>query len=255
VGGLLRACIRWVERRSFANCDRLIFLSHSMAERAIRDYDLRRDICSVHYPFQTLPTHKTKITSTLEQTLPATCLNVVYSGALGDKQSPDELLRFMVDVQRRYSNAQCHIFSAGPHFERLKHAFQGRVDCYVNFHPLVDEEELGELYARSAVQIIPQAGGTADGALPSKLPNLLAAGVPVFAICDEDSEVARILAAAGAGLTAAGFSSTETMQRFDAFIAHVTADSRATRIERLRPFVEQHFGVDRVVEEILRDGG
>jgi hypothetical protein len=191
----------------------------------------------------------TEISSALETTLFAENLNVVYAGALGDKQSPDELLRFMVDVGRRHANVRCHVFSAGPHFERLKHTYGDRVA----FHALVAEEELGELYARSSVQIIPQAGGTADGALPSKLPNLLAAGVPIFAICEEDSDVARIVAAAGAGVTADSFCGSETMQRFDALLVDAPLESRATRIERCRPFVERHFGVDRVVEEILRN--
>ena len=249
IGKLARAGIRWIERRSFAKCDRLIFLSHSMLARAIQDYALRREICSVHYPFQTLPSQPTKSTSTLRETLPADYVNVVYSGALGDKQSPDELLRFMADLERRNANVRCHVFSAGPHFERLRRDSQTR--CGVKFHALVAEDDLAELYARSSVQIIPQAGGTSDGALPSKLPNLIAAGVPIFAICDEGSEVAEILKAAGTGLTAPNFLSSVTLERFDTLLAVATSESTASRAKRLKPFVEKHFSIEPLVDEIL----
>jgi glycosyltransferase involved in cell wall biosynthesis len=249
---LLRACIRSIERRSLLSCDHLIFLSRSMAERAIREYGLRRDVCSVHYPFQSLAAKNAARAVDLENTLPADRINVVYSGALGDKQSPDELLEFMTEVAERNPSLRCHIFSAGPHFDRLSRVNAPQTASLVTFHGLVPEEQLAELYSRSDVQVIPQASGTGDGALPSKLPNLIAAGVPIFAICDSNSEVGRIIADAGAGVTARTFSGAATMERFDALLAAAAAESRAARIERLRPFVERNFSVDSLVDTILK---
>lgn len=247
---VLRSAIRRIERRSYLSCDRLIFLSHSMAERAIREYGLRREICAVHYPFQTLPRGGAAQTN-LQDSLPDSMTNVVYSGALGSKQNPGGLLRFMSALAQRDSSIACHIFSAGPEFERLKRAHAHNHESRVFFHPLVAEEHLNELYARSAVQIIPQAGGTADGALPSKLPNLLAGGVPVFAICEDDSEVGKLLAAAGAGVTALSFDGDETLSRFETLLKSIAAEPRQSRIERLRTFVEGNFSVDGLVDDIL----
>jgi glycosyltransferase involved in cell wall biosynthesis len=251
VGRFLRACIAWIERRSFATCDRLIFLSQSMAERAIREYGLQRADCSVHYPFPTLTERVGEPSAALGRSLPPGRVNVVYSGALGQKQSPDELVRFMAELGRRNPAVSCHIFSAGPDYERLKVAWSAVPDCVVRFHSLVPESQLADLYASSSIQLIPQADGTNDGALPSKLPNLLAAGVPIFAICEPNSEVGRILTEAGAGGTASSFFGADTMQRFDMLLSAVAAETRPSRIERLRPFVERHFDVDPLVDEIL----
>ncbi len=85
-----------------------------------------------------------------------------------------------------------------PHFERLRAAAARSEELGVAFHPLVPEEALVELYARSSIQILPQAKNTSDGALPSKkLPNLIAAGVPVLVISDAGSEAATLLEQAG----------------------------------------------------------
>jgi hypothetical protein len=121
----------------------------------------------------------------------------------------------------------------------------------VNFHPLVPDSQLAELYACSAVHLIPQADGTSDGALPSKLPNLLTAGVPIFAICEPSSEVDRILTDAGAGITASSFFGEDAMRRFDMLLSGIATETRSSRVKRLRPFVERYFDVDQLIDEIL----
>jgi glycosyltransferase involved in cell wall biosynthesis len=248
---LLRACVTWIEHRSFTRCDRLVFLSQSMAERAIREYGLLGENCSVHYPFPTLAERAGERSTALERILPPGRINIVYSGALGQKQSPDELIRFMAELSHRNPAVSCHIFSAGPHYERLKHAWSFVPDYGVNFHPLVPDSQLAELYACSAVHLIPQADGTSDGALPSKLPNLLTAGVPIFAICEPSSEVDRILTDAGAGITASSFFGEDAMRRFDMLLSGIATETRSSRVKRLRPFVERYFDVDQLIDEIL----
>lgn len=118
-------------------------------------------------------------------------------------------------------------------------------------HPLVAEQDLGEFYARSAVRIILQASGTGDGAIPSKLRNLLAAGVPVFLVSDEDSEAALLLDRAGdaAGYRAGRYDGEDISGRLGAFLARC-ATSRAERASRQRLFVEQSFGLAPVVGDI-----
>ncbi len=103
VGRLLQSIVAGIERRAFARCSRLIFLSHSMAERAIRQYGLKAERCVVCYPFLTLPEDAPESTKTPTELMPGDFINVVYSGALGAKQCPDELLAFMSALARRSS--------------------------------------------------------------------------------------------------------------------------------------------------------
>jgi len=101
---------------------------------------------------------------------------------------------------------------------------------------------------RSHVQVIPQAEGTGGGAFPSKLANLLAVGVPVFAICDTDSELASVIRESGCGLA--------TDSRDLQFLARALADfvqtavgraSDPLRRESLSRYVEEKFSLSRLV--------
>ncbi len=251
-GRLLRHVIGWIEKRAFFGCNRLVFLSSTMAERAIQQYSLERSRCTVHYPFLTLPAQAGRRGVALEGLLPSGAIHIVYSGALGEKQEPARLVSFMAELARRHPGICCHVFSGGPLFDRLRS--NTAPGARVAFHPLVPEAALEELYARSTVQLLPQARGTGDGCLPSKLPNLLASGVPVFAICDDNSEIARLLDKAGSGAAghADGFDAPDLHQRFDGLLRQTAADSRQVRIARQQSFVQAQFGASGVIEEILR---
>ena len=91
-----------------------------MAERAISEYALQRDKCVVCYPFVALPASKELVGNNLAALFAENKKHVVYSGALGDKQKPDGLYAFLSGLVERDPETACHIFSAGPHFERLK---------------------------------------------------------------------------------------------------------------------------------------
>jgi glycosyltransferase involved in cell wall biosynthesis len=258
-GGLISKlagkAIHFVERRGFQSCDKLIFLSRSMAERAISEYGLDRSRCVICYPFVSLPpaadgdsTEASKATR-LTAILPNEQTHVVYSGALGDKQNPDELLEVLNALSRLRANVSCHVFSAGPHFERIK-ASAASESSPVSFHGLVDAEDLDELYARSTVQIIPQQFGTGDGSLPSKLPNLMAAGVPVFVICEQGSEVGDMVKKARAGVAAHNWDPHALAAELAGCLPIMTVEPREQRRARLRAFVAENFSVERVVAVI-----
>ena len=250
-GRLLRNVIGWIEKRAFTGCNRLIFLSKTMANRAIEEYSLDPTRCSVHYPFLTLPADGTRQGVALENVLPSGVIHIVYSGALGEKQEPGKLVAFMGELVRRHPGIQCHIFSGGPLFDRLRG--DSVLGAGVAFHALVPETALDELYARSTIQLLPQAKGTSEGCLPSKHPKLLASGVPVFAICDDNSEIAGLLDQAGEGAAghADGFDAPDLYLRFEALLTQSAADPREVRIAHQKLFVQERFGVSGVIDEIL----
>ena len=99
----------------------------------------------------------------------------------------------------------------------------------MHFHPLVEERDLPELYARSTIQMSPQADKTEAGALPSKLPNLLAAGVYILAITSLESEVARLLREAGTGCVVERWEEPLFLQRLEEALRQAQAVSPSER--------------------------
>jgi glycosyltransferase involved in cell wall biosynthesis len=187
---LLTHMINKVEKMGLSGADSCIFFSKAMARTAQRIFALDKAHMCVQYPFVTIDSDAV-VTNALEPVLPLGVQHVVYSGALGEKQNPEELAKLMQQAAKAIHGVQFHIFSGGPIFDSLRKRFAGK--SRVQFHDLVPEEQLTELYARSSVQLIPQAHGTESSSLPSKLPNLLAAGVQTVALCSETSEAAALL--------------------------------------------------------------
>ncbi len=250
ISRLINGAIHYVEKKCFSACSRLIFSSASMANRAIIEYQLNTEICTVCYPFVAIQSAVQDGVALANVLLPDT-FNVVYSGALGEKQNPDSLFAFMNEIAGAQSNVTCHIFSAGPLFERLRLDNRGSAKCKVQFHDLVPAEHLTELYARSDVQIIPQAFDTSEGSLPSKLPNLLAAGVPVFAICEPGSELGILVTEASAGEVAYTWDVAELAGLFESYRPTLVAESKSDRRIRLQAFVKSKFSIDSLIENVL----
>ncbi len=183
----ISSAINYVERKTFKACNRLIFLSEEMKQTAKQLYDLSEEKLYVQYPFANITPGK--ITNDLSKILPDHAKHVVYSGALGEKQNPDEVYAFFDFASKKTENVQFHFFSQGLNFEKLK---QNNTNNKIHFSDLVPRENVEELYFRSSVQIIPQKPGTSKGSLPSKLPNVLAAGCKMLFITDKDSEIEEI---------------------------------------------------------------
>jgi len=240
--------IKSVEHRAFNACDWLVFLSNSMMSRAITAYDLDPNCCTVSHPFVTL-SKQLADSSVIDLAFNDSQFNVVYSGALGDKQEPDLLLAFFGALQKQAPFIRCHIFSAGPHFLRLE---QEAARLQVSLHDLVPARELATLYHRSTVQIIPQAFGTSDGSLPSKLPNLLAAGVPIFVICEPGSEVGTLVESFDAGAVSTSWDTDILVDVFMNAWPHLISESHSQRRARLKQPLADMFSIDSVVHHITK---
>lgn len=245
---LVTALAGRLERACFDTCDQVIFVSAKMRDHAVERLGIDREKCSVHYPFVSMTFHDQTEGEALLPLMRPERLNIVYSGALGKKQNPDGLLEFMATVARREPDVACHVFSEGPDFDRLRGPYANAL----RFRELVPADQLNELYRRSDVQIIPQAESLADGALPSKLPNLMAAGVPLLAICDPGSELGELIREARAGVVVDSWDGEALRAGFQAMRAYVRAESREQRKLRLRQFVAERFSLQALTDQILR---
>ncbi|MDA9339481.1 glycosyltransferase family 4 protein [Polaribacter sp.] len=178
--------IHKIEKKCFNSCDKLIFLSTEMKDVATNLYQLPSSKLEVQYPFVTI---KNKSTNQLNHLLNSENRNVVYSGALGEKQNPKELYHFFDYAADKIENVIFHFFSEGETFNQLK---AQNNNPKIQFHDLVPKENLEELYFKSDAQILPQLANTSKGSLPSKLPNLLASGCKTLVITDKDSEIEKL---------------------------------------------------------------
>ena len=238
--------IQKIEKKTFSKCDRLIFLSKTMAEDAISAYKLQRSKCHVHYPFTTLKSNE-RLNGNLSYLFPNGFRHVVYSGALGEKQNPYGLIQFFQQLTSKSSDVCCHIFSRGPIFDKLSLLNNGNYDR-ISFHDLVAEKDLPSLYAHSTVQIVPQKLGSSGGAFPSKLPNILAAGTPTFAICDQNSELSTILNESGIGTTASTWNVNTLVEKLNVFLSSLQKKKNDTVLQN---FIDSKFNIDNLLSTIV----
>lgn len=243
------------EKFAYRNCDRLICLSHSMREVIINKFDVSRDKCAVFYPFVSIPndfSYHENIDSRLEDRFEKGFKHVVYSGALGEKQQPFKLFDFFLKLSASAQNIKCHIFSRGPVFNELVRlsSEDQKVNENLYFHDLVPEKELDALFHNSTVQVIPQAPGTGAGAFPSKLPNLLSHGVPVFAICDQGSELETILQKVDSAKTINSWELEAMESAMYEFLACIDGQSHEENFMTNKKTILNEFDADSFIESL-----
>jgi len=189
--------------------------------------------------------------NTLQAYFPHGFFHVVYAGALAEKQQPRELVEFFERLCRKRSDVMCHIFSEGAYFGVLQKETEKRKTNRIFFRALVPDEQLAELYERSTVQVIPQVKGTGPGAFPSKLPNLLAAGVPVFAMCDRDSELAVVIRESQAGVAIDNTDLDVWVEQMEQFLIMVGQTPHAVFRSRARDYVYEKFNLGRLIATMV----
>jgi len=123
---------------------------------------------------------------------------VMYSGNVGLSQSFD-LIRRAAEHFRDRPNLQFVINGEG--------AARSEVDVWaaqldnVTVADFAPRDRVGEVLAAADIHLILLKSGLARSSTPSKLYGILAAGRPVLASIDDKSEVATVLAKAGAGIS------------------------------------------------------
>ena len=120
---------------------------------------------------------------------------VLYAGNIGFSQS----LGLMLEAARRCPDVSFVINGDGAARADLEGAAAGLVN--VRFVPFQPIERLGEVLAAGDVHVVPLRSGLGDVSVPSKTYSSLAAGRPIVAAIDADTEIPRLLAEASAGVS------------------------------------------------------
>ena len=169
--------------------NRIIFMSDSMLEHVGRSNINKNIEIEVCYPGTTLLKNSNE---KFICPINTNDVNIVYSGALGEKQIPFELFELFHSASLKAPGFNFFILSKGSYFEEIKKR-GSKIGTNVKFLPLVEEGMVKELYKRSTIQIVPQKKGTSNGSLPSKVANLILTKTPIFSITDSCGDLSKIL--------------------------------------------------------------
>lgn len=250
VRGLIGKAIHFVEKKGFSACDKLVFLSSEMMNEAVIAYKLDQNCCAVIYPPASMIIEDDGFDAELEECFPDGYRHIVYSGALGDKQNPKSLAKLFHQASDSFEDLMFHFFSRGPNFDQLNEYYADKT-TRIQFHDLVKEQQLQELYKRSDVQILPQRTGTSKGSLPSKLPNLILAGVKVLAITDESSELESLLTKVDGAVVVNNWSANDFIKALNALLNEPS--SQITRRSNNANLIREKFSTGALVEAVLGD--
>jgi colanic acid biosynthesis glycosyl transferase WcaI len=192
------ALAQWLERASYKRSDAVVLLSE----------DLRRNISQKTGPamrdqLHVIPnfvdtsaiTPGNRMTSYRRDLTIDERPVVMYAGNVGYSQS----LEMMIAAARQLPNIAFVINGDGAARQSLQEQARGLSN--VHFAPYQPIERLSEVLATGDIHVVPLRAGLASVSVPSKSYSILAAARPVLAAIDEGSEIPRILAESGAGLS------------------------------------------------------
>jgi colanic acid biosynthesis glycosyl transferase WcaI len=119
---------------------------------------------------------------------------VMYAGNVGFSQSLDTV----VEAARRIPSATFVINGDGS--AKAEVARDAADVANVRLGDYQSADRVPEVLATADIHLVPLRAGLGSVSVPSKTYGILAAGRPVVAAIDEDTDVPRILAASGAGI-------------------------------------------------------
>ena len=229
------ALAQWLERASYKRSDAVVLLSE----------DLRRNISQKTGPAMRDQLHVIPNFVDTSAIVPGSRMTsyrrdltiderpvVMYAGNVGYSQS----LEMMIAAARQLPNIAFVINGDGAARQSLQEQARGLSNVY--FAPYQPIERLSEVLATGDIHVVPLRAGLASVSVPSKSYSILAAARPVLAAIDEGSEIPRILAESGAGLSV-------PPDNERAFIAALTTlcndqNLRESMGAKGRAWVEQH---------------
>ena len=198
------AFFRWLERATYRRADAVTVLSDDLAANVSRKVDVaggtgRRPMVRVVPNFVDTDSIRPADRMTryrVEHGLGDRTV-VMYAGNLGHSQSLD-LVVAAADRHRDRHDLVYVVNGGGVRADDLRAAAAQRENLVVvDYQPA---DRVPEVLASADLHLVPLRAGLGESSVPSKTYSVLAAGRPLVASIDEDSEVARVVVEAGAGL-------------------------------------------------------
>ena len=179
------------------------------------------------------------------------CFVISYAGNMGKPQHLETLVRAAARLQSM-PNVRFLLIGDGTERPALQRLTTDLALPNVRFVPYQPYARMNEIYACSNICYVPQAGGTATDGVPSKVYRILAAGRPVIAATEPDSDLGRLVLESGAGLVAPPTDPAAVAAAIERIRAETDLWER--RGAEARRFVERHYSraaVTRQYHELL----
>jgi colanic acid biosynthesis glycosyl transferase WcaI len=170
---------------------------------------------------------------------------ITHSGNMGVKQGLDVVLNAAALVHGDGSLLFL-LVGDGADRKRIQLRAQQLGLSNVRFLPLLDDAGFRGLLAASDVCLVAQQKGVTEIAFPSKIVTYLAAGRPIIAAVNPESEVARIVETAEAGVVVAAEDSAALL----AAIRNLRAQDPAAMRENARRTARERWSPDRVFGQL-----
>jgi hypothetical protein len=236
----LSKLVFFIEKKLMRSSNKLIFLSEEMKSFFDNSKQFANSSINVQRPFVNIEKRKS------QKPILKKGINIVYSGALGAKQSPEKLLSLFEYTSNQNKDWNFYFFSSGGYFEALKKSSK---NTKIHFLPLVDKEKVYQLYAESTVQIIPQAPASSKGSLPSKLPNLIYSETKILTITDSQSELEKIIQEYPNGISIISWEN----HAFTKALNQLVRMKATYKSQEIKNMCQQYFSIDSLINKIFSD--
>ena len=198
---LLYLMLSWVNGKLYASADRVVVLGRDMARLVEgKSKGLARVSVIPNWGDVDMITPSSKAENTLLQKLSLTDKFVVhYSGNHGRTH---DLLSLIKAAKILEDEKDIHFLLIGEGSGKAEVVSHAKILGLNNiiFLPFVDRAELNTSLNASDVSVVVFKKGMAGISVPSRLYNLMAAGKPILAVADDDSEVADVIREAKLGV-------------------------------------------------------
>jgi colanic acid biosynthesis glycosyl transferase WcaI len=240
------AVSRWLERVSYHRSDAVVVLSEDLRVNVLAKIAPKHQ-----HKVHVIPnfvdsdriTPRDRMTSYRDELRIGTEQVVMYAGNVGYSQS----LTMMLHAARQMPEVTFVINGDGAARGELERDAVGLSN--IRFSGYQPADRVAEVLATADIHVVPLRAGLGAVSVPSKTYSILAAGRPVVAAIDAGTEVTRILAESGAGVSVAP---DDPIAFTDALRAMVNSGSEATEAgARGRVWVESHVSPARVANSYL----
>ena len=191
------AAAKWLERVSYRRSDAVVLLSQDLRTNIANKIDAK-----LHHRLHVIPnfvdtvaiTPQDRMTNYRNELGIGDQLVVMYAGNVGFSQS----LNLVVEAAAKFPEVAFVVNGDGAARKKLQEDCAELANVYFgDYQPI---ERLSEVLATGDIHLVPLRTGLAAVSVPSKSYSILAAGRPMLAAIDLNTEIPNMLQQSGAGI-------------------------------------------------------
>ena len=191
------AAAKWLERVSYRRSDAVVLLSQDLRTNIANKIDAKH-----HHRLHVIPnfvdtvaiTPQDRMTNYRNELGIGDQLVVMYAGNVGFSQS----LKLVVEAAAKFPEVAFVVNGDGAARKKLQEDCAELANVYFgDYQPI---ERLSEVLATGDIHLVPLRTGLAAVSVPSKSYSILAAGRPMLAAIDLNTEIPNMLQQSGAGI-------------------------------------------------------